>query len=120
MRMTISILKALSDETRVRILLALSMHELCVCQITKLLGLSPSTVSKHLSILYNAELVNMRKSGKWVYYSLAKKATAKSVREILEWVITASKASEAARRDLAKLKKIAASSPEVLCEKKGK
>ncbi len=118
MRITILILKAAADETRVRILLALSRHELCVCQITELLDLAPSTVSKHLSILYNARLVNMRKSGKWVYYSLSGKDASKSVREILKWIIASSQGSEAARRDIKRLKKIAAVSPEEICERK--
>ena len=63
MRSNIAILKATADETRVRILLALSFKELCVCQVTVVIDLAPSTVSKHLSTLYGAELVNMRKCG---------------------------------------------------------
>ena len=58
--------KALSDETRVRILAMLSFGELCVCDIIDVLGLAPSTVSKHLSILYQAHLINARKEGKWI------------------------------------------------------
>ena len=62
--------KALADENRIRMLLALSGGELCVCRLTALFGLSPSTTSKHLSILYSAGLVNSRKEGRWMYYSL--------------------------------------------------
>ncbi len=46
-----SITKALADENRVRMLLALQKQELCVCQIIELVKLAPSTVSKHMSIL---------------------------------------------------------------------
>lgn len=116
MRSTIAILKAVSEETRVRILLALSFRELCVCQITAVLDLAPSTVSKHLSILYGAELVNMRKCGKWVYYSLAGSDAPKSVRELLEWIISSSMGSEEVRRDLKRLKKITSVPPEELCQ----
>ena len=65
------ITKALSDENRVRTLLALGGRELCVCQIVELLGLAPSTVSKHMSILANARLVESRQDGRWRYYRLA-------------------------------------------------
>ena len=65
-------LKALSDENRVRILCTLKGHELCVCQLIELLGLAPSTVSKHLSILRAARLVESRKDGRWIYYRLAR------------------------------------------------
>lgn len=115
MRTTIAILKATADETRARILLALSFKELCVCQITALLDLAPSTVSKHLSILYGADLVNMRKCGKWVYYSLPGNDAPKSVRELLKWVLASSMESDEFRRDLKKLRKITAVSPEDLC-----
>lgn len=115
MRTTIAVLKAAADETRARILLALSFKELCVCQITAVLDLAPSTVSKHLSILYGAELVNMRKSGKWVYYSLAGNDAPESIRELIKWVISSSMDSEEMRRDLKKLREITAVPPEELC-----
>lgn len=116
MRTTIAILKSVADETRVRILLALSRHELCVCQITSVLELAPSTVSKHLSILYGAELVNMRKRGKWVFYSLVGADGPKSVRQLLDWVIASATESDVARRDLKKLEKITSVPPEDLCK----
>jgi ArsR family transcriptional regulator, arsenate/arsenite/antimonite-responsive transcriptional repressor len=71
MKQFMSITKALSDESRVRILMALGAGELCACQITALLGLSPSTVSKHAGLLAQAGLVEQRKQGRWVYYRRA-------------------------------------------------
>lgn len=65
--------KALSDPNRVRMLCALRGGELCVCQLIELLGLAPSTISKHLSILNQAELIDSRKEGRWVYYRLPRK-----------------------------------------------
>jgi ArsR family transcriptional regulator, arsenate/arsenite/antimonite-responsive transcriptional repressor len=62
---------ALSDESRLRLVFALRQGELCVCQLIALLGLAPSTVSKHLSMLRDAGLVNARKEGRWVYYRLS-------------------------------------------------
>ena len=52
MREFMAVARALGDENRVRMLLALEGGELCVCQITELFGLAASTTSKHLSILY--------------------------------------------------------------------
>jgi len=71
LRDTLAVHRALSDANRLRALTALRDGELCVCQITELLGLAPSTVSKHLLILRQAHLVEMRKKGRWIYYRLA-------------------------------------------------
>ena len=63
-----TVIKALADANRVRILCALLGRELCVCQVIEMLGLAPSTVSKHLSILRQARLLEDRKEGRWMYY----------------------------------------------------
>lgn len=68
---TVTIIKALSDENRLRIIMALRGKELCVCTLTELLDLAPSTTSKHLSILKQARLIESVKDGKFVYYRLA-------------------------------------------------
>jgi len=70
MRSLLGITGALSDETRIRILMMLDVGELCVCQITDALNLAPSTISKHLSILEDADLILRRKAGRWVFYKL--------------------------------------------------
>lgn len=66
----IKIYKALSDENRIRILKMLELKKLCVCEIKEILQLATSTVSKHLSILRNANLIKSEKDGKWVNYLL--------------------------------------------------
>src|SRR6266568_7024642 len=86
MRALMNITKALADENRVRALLALRGGELCVCQITELFGLAPSTISKHLSILYQAGLVESRKEGRWIYYQLPANGAPTVVREALNWI----------------------------------
>lgn len=68
MRDFLAVTKALSDANRVRALMALAGGELCVCQLIELLGLAPSTVSKHMAVLHQAGLVETRKQGRWVYY----------------------------------------------------
>ena len=68
MRELLLITNALSDVTRVRLLMMLSERELCVCQLVSSIGLADSTVSKHMSLLRAAGLVTSRKQGRWVYY----------------------------------------------------
>ncbi len=63
--------KAISDETRVRILKLLEKGELCVCQLMDILNMKQSTVSKHLGILKTAGLVEYRKNGTWTFYKLS-------------------------------------------------
>ena len=71
MREFMAAAKALADENRVRVLLFLrDGKELCLCQIVEMLGLAPSTVSKHMAVLYQAGLVESRKEGRWIYYRL--------------------------------------------------
>jgi len=62
--------QALSDTNRIRILKMLEVRPLCVCEITEILQLANSTVSKHLSILREAEFILDKKDGKWVNYFL--------------------------------------------------
>ena len=63
--------KLFSDSTRVRILYALKTHEMCVCDISVLLGMTKSSVSHQLRVLKQSNLVKNRKVGRVVYYSLA-------------------------------------------------
>lgn len=62
------ILAALAETNRLRILMMLKTRPLAVCEIREILGLSFSTVSKHLSILREAGLIDFEKDGKWVNY----------------------------------------------------
>ena len=67
-----SIFKALSDQTRLRILKLLLKKELCVCEIEAALDLSQSKVSRHLTVLRSVDLVEDRREGLWIFYSLFK------------------------------------------------
>jgi arsenate reductase/ArsR family transcriptional regulator len=62
--------KALADGSRLRLLKLLEDGEVCVCVLTDSLGLAPATVSKHLSLLKAAGLIQARKDGRWVHYRL--------------------------------------------------
>lgn len=66
-----SLFSVLGDPTRIRILLALISAELCVCDLAAATGLNRSTVSHQLRILRERDLVQRRRAGKIIYYSLA-------------------------------------------------
>jgi len=65
-----AILKALAHPARLFMIEELAEKSYCVCELTDMVGLDVSTVSKHLSILKNAGLVNVEKKGKQVFYGL--------------------------------------------------
>ena len=71
MRRAVELFKALGDETRLRILNLVSQREVCVCEIVEILQLGQSKVSRHLATLRHAGLVDCRRDGMWVIYSLA-------------------------------------------------
>jgi DNA-binding transcriptional ArsR family regulator len=106
MRKLIDVAKAMSDESRVRALMALKDKRLCVCQIIELLELAPSTVSKHMSILKNAGLVDSKKSGRWIYYSHSGKQADSTVRNALEWMIVSLEGDESIQQDAKRLVEI--------------
>ncbi len=111
------IAKALADENRVRALLALEGRELCVCQIIELLGLAPSTVSKHMTILKQARLVECRKHGRWAYYRLAGDEAPREAQEALAWVCKSLAGTPTVQRDAERLEEILKIDPEGLCRR---
>jgi len=112
----IAITRALSDENRICALLALDGRELCVCQIIELLGLAPSTVSKHMQILTQARLVENRKEGRWRYYRLAGDDAPDEAREAIAWTFRSLSKIPQIRQDAERLKEILKIDPEVLCK----
>jgi ArsR family transcriptional regulator len=67
---TVNLFKALSDESRLRILFLLRNNELSVNEIVALLGMGQSRISRHLKILADAGLLSYRKEGLWVFYMM--------------------------------------------------
>jgi ArsR family transcriptional regulator len=65
-------LKALGDDTRIRIINILSHGSLCVCEIEEILNITQSNASRHLNKLMNAKLVTYYKEAKFVYYKIHK------------------------------------------------
>ncbi len=119
-RNVLDITKALADGSRLRALMALTGGELCVCQIIELLGLAPSTVSKHMSILRQAHLVEARKEGRWMYYRLGGRQESKAVREALAWVRRSLAGTPQIQKDAKQLGRILRVDRETLCRKQSK
>ena len=79
------IFKALCDENRVQILRILQNGELCACHLMEELNLSQPTLSHHMKVLCDSGLVNGRKEGKWMHYSISQegaKVAADCLKEI--------------------------------------
>jgi len=115
MRDFLNITKALSDESRIRILMFLRGGELCVCQIIEMLGLAPSTVSKHMAILVQAGLVECRKNGKWHYYRLSGEEAPVPVQDALKWLQSALAKSPVVTEDAKRLKVVQKKDVKTLC-----
>lgn len=91
-----SLYGALSDPSRLRVLLALSHGELCVCDVSHVTGLSISATSHQLRILRNLNLVNYRTDGRMAYYSLTDD---ESVRTWLEQALPLNKDRSAGEKN---------------------
>ncbi|MHC4499019.1 MAG: ArsR/SmtB family transcription factor [Planctomycetota bacterium] len=107
--------KALSDQNRVRALMMLSEGELCVCQLIEMLALAPSTVSKHMSILFQAKLVNARKQGRWMYYRLADGNAPTEALQAIRWVRNSLAEDKQIVADAKKVKRVCKMDKAELC-----
>ena len=117
MKDALRVFGALSDETRLRMLYALRHGELCVCQLIDLMGLSPSTVSKHLSILRDAGLLDSRKEGRWVYYRMAEKPLLPMLGKKAAPIFKSLEKSSTVQSDDKHLKKICGEGIESVCKR---
>ncbi len=114
MRDVMSVTKALADEKRTRAVMFLRGREMCVCQVVEMLGLAPSTVSKHLDILNQAGLIESRKAGRWVYYRLPDTPSA-SVKKVLAWLECSLAEDPQILRDAKRLPAVMGMDKEKLC-----
>lgn len=94
--------KALSDETRLRILHLLLKGELCVCDVMCVLKLPQSKISRHFAYLRKANLVNGRKEGLWMHYSLTKGDT-KTHKALLNVLASSSEEINELKKDSSEL-----------------
>ena len=102
---TVDLFRLLADETRLRILILLTRGELCVCDIMSVIGATQSKTSRHLAYLRNAGLVEDRREGLWIHYSLAK-PTGVLQQRVFEWLRHAESELPQAVEDLRTLRDI--------------
>jgi ArsR family transcriptional regulator, arsenate/arsenite/antimonite-responsive transcriptional repressor len=114
---TMRVTKALAELQRLRILMMLQTGEMCVCQVVEVLGLASSTVSKHLSILDAAGLVESRKEGRWMYYRLPEGAAGELMRPLLTWLSRRTRDDATIAADRERLQRVLASDPQLLCRR---
>ncbi len=100
---TVKAMKALSDDTRLRILNLLTLRECCVCEVMQALGVSQTRASRNLNLLYNAGFLKMRKEGLWVLYSMDEEALRGYLGDLTRAVSKALTDSEVALRDRERL-----------------
>jgi ArsR family transcriptional regulator len=96
--------KALADATRVRVLAALRGGELCVCELSDALEVAQSTLSTHLQVIREADLVQTRKEGKWVYYALKPEAK-RLLKGVFDFFADGLESDKLLRRDAGRLQK---------------
>lgn len=113
----LSIVKALADPTRLRLLLALQGREVCVCQLIELVRLAPSTVSKHMAQLRAAGLVSARKHGRWVYYAWPSEGFEIEAQHAVQWLVNELSIDNTIMSDRHRLKEILREKPEELCRR---
>lgn len=80
---------ALADKTRLRLLNLMRQDEICVCFFAEVLGESQPKISRHLAYLRNAGIVEARREGKWMHYSISElkdENAEKVLREVLAWL----------------------------------
>lgn len=103
MKEIVNTIKALSDEIRLRIINILYEEDLYVCEIVDVLSLPQSTVSRHLTILKNANIIEDTKHGQWAYYKLIKGKNDNCFIECL--INNVLKTNPVLQKDIDKLKK---------------
>ena len=103
MREATRVFKALSDETRLRVLNLLLERECCVCEVMQALEISQSRASRSLASLYDAGLLNLRREGLWALYSIDWEGMASYEADLVRAVQKALVNDETAIRDRERL-----------------
>lgn len=105
MRDIVKAFKALSDETRLRILNLLLERECCVCEVMQVLDISQTRASRNLSVLYDAGFLKLRKDGLWSLYSIDREGMKEYFPKLVEAVGKALEGNRVAALDRERLKK---------------
>jgi len=105
MRETIKAFKALSDETRLRILNILLERECCVCEVMQALDISQTRASRNLAALYEAGFLKLRKDGLWSLYSIDRDDVNEYLADLVQAVTKALEGNKALEQDQERLRK---------------
>jgi ArsR family transcriptional regulator len=104
MRDLVKAMKALSDETRLRILSLLLERECCVCEVMQALDISQTRASRNLSALYDAGFLKLRKDGLWSLYSIDEEGMKPYYADLVEAVRKGLEGNELVAQDRKRLK----------------
>ncbi|MFO7997306.1 MAG: metalloregulator ArsR/SmtB family transcription factor [Dehalococcoidia bacterium] len=105
MRETIKTFKALSDETRLRILNILLERECCVCEVMQALDISQTRASRNLAALYEAGFLKLRKDGLWSLYSIDRDDTNNYLADLVQATTKALEGNKTLEQDRERLRK---------------
>lgn len=111
----INFLKAISDETRLKIIKLLLHQKLCVCELVEILGKNQPGISQHLTILKNAKLVKIKREGLWIVYSVDEKELKRKLKKFSDFIEKPIKNLEAMKKEYKKLSSL--KDRGLLCEK---
>ena len=111
MRDKVKAFKALSDETRLRILNVLTVRECCVCEVMQALDISQTRASRNLAALYDAGFLKLRKDGLWSLYSIDREGMSDYLNDLVQAADRALEQNEVARLDRERLKKAERNGP---------
>ena len=103
MRDAVKAFKALSDETRLRILNILMERECCVCEVIQALDISQTRASRNLAALYDAGFLKLRKDGLWSLYSIDKDGMEEYLADLMQAVTKTLEGNEAVKQDRERL-----------------
>jgi ArsR family transcriptional regulator len=106
MQKLVKAMKALSDETRLRILNLLLERECCVCEVMQALDISESRTSRNLSTLYDAGFLKLRKDGLWSFYSIDRDRKDDFCSQLVDAARIALEGSKVAEADRERLRKV--------------
>jgi ArsR family transcriptional regulator len=104
MRELVKAFKALSDETRLRILNLLLERECCVCEVMQALNISQPRASRNLGALYDAGFLKLRREGLWALYSIDKEGLKEHYTDLVEAVRKGLEGNETALQDRLRLR----------------
>ena len=102
MKQDLEMFKACADATRLRLLILLSERELCVCELVEVQQMPQGKISRHLAVLRQSGLVDDRRHGTWIYYSL-RRPDLPLARRLRTYLRAEARESETGRADLERL-----------------